>query len=117
MSNLIYGQNVVEALTNYIELHKPRNQAHGKSYNSENTNSGSSEDKKQRDKFEGKSPYEILGVSRNASLQEIANAYRKLAQRNHPDKVADMSTEFRTLADKRMKLINAAYEELKKTHR
>ena len=32
----------------------------------------------------------------------------------HPDKVADMAPEFREIAERRMKEINAAYEELKR---
>jgi DnaJ-class molecular chaperone len=63
-------------------------------------------------KPETESPYDILGVSPNASKEEVAVAYRKLAQMYHPDKVASLAPEFRELAEKRMKAINAAYEQL-----
>ena len=54
----------------------------------------------------GKSLYETLGISENASEAEIKKAYRKLARKYHPDicKEADCEEKF--------KEINAAYEVL-----
>jgi hypothetical protein len=56
----------------------------------------------------------VLGVSGTASSEEIAAAYRQLAQMYHPDKVSGLAPEFQQLADRRMKEINAAYELLKR---
>jgi len=50
-------------------------------------------------------PYEILGVSRNATQEEIKKAYRKLAHKYHPDKnPGDKQVE------EKFKQINNAYE-------
>lgn len=51
--------------------------------------------------------YEILGVARTASQDEIRKAYRKLAKKYHPDVSKDKN------ADDRYKEINEAYEVLK----
>lgn len=48
--------------------------------------------------------YEILGVSKNASADEIKKAFRKLAVKHHPDRGGD---------EKKFKEINEAYEVLK----
>ncbi|MDD3825642.1 MAG: J domain-containing protein, partial [Anaerolineae bacterium] len=58
------------------------------------------------------SPYAILNVSPSASKEEIVAAYRQAAKMWHPDRVAGLAPEFRELAEKRMKAVNAAYETL-----
>lgn len=55
-------------------------------------------------------PYKVLGVSPNASDDEIKKAYRALARKYHPDKYRD--SDLADLANEKMKEINAAYEEV-----
>ena len=67
----------------------------------------------QRDKrFSKPDPYEILGVDRSASRDEIKHAYRKLAGKYHPDKVDHLGEEFKELAEQKFKDIQQAYQEL-----
>lgn len=55
----------------------------------------------------------VLGVRRGASAAEIKQAWRKLSLENHPDRVSHLGEEFRTIAEQRMRRINAAYDVLK----
>ena len=55
-------------------------------------------------------PYQTLGVSDNASDEEIKKAYRDLARKYHPDNYHD--NPLADLAQEKMKEINAAYEEI-----
>ena len=56
-----------------------------------------------------KDPYEVLGVSRDASEEEIKKAYRDLARKYHPDNYAN--SPLSDLASEKMKEINEAYDE------
>ena len=53
-------------------------------------------------------PYKILGVSPNATDDEIKQAYRRLAKQYHPDRNPGDEE-----AAKKMQQINAAYEQIK----
>lgn len=57
-------------------------------------------------------PYQILGISENASDEEVKRAYRELARKYHPDNYHD--NPLADLAQEKMKEINAAYEEINK---
>jgi len=55
-----------------------------------------------------KDPYEVLGVSRTASENEIKTAYRDLVKKYHPDNYAN--NPLADLASEKMKEINEAYD-------
>ena len=55
-----------------------------------------------------KDPYEVLGVSRTASDNEIKTAYRELVKKYHPDNYAN--NPLADLASEKMKEINEAYD-------
>ncbi|KAK3949232.1 hypothetical protein QBC32DRAFT_220186 [Pseudoneurospora amorphoporcata] len=59
-------------------------------------------------------PYEVLGLERDATADQIKTAYRKAALRNHPDKVAPQHKE---TATSKFQAIAVAYAILSSPHR
>ncbi len=53
--------------------------------------------------------WEVLGVSEQASPEEIREAYRSLIAQYHPDKVATLGPEIREVALRKSQQITEAY--------
>ena len=57
-------------------------------------------------------PYEVLGISENASEEEIKKAYKELVKKYHPDKYQD--NPLSELAEEKLQEVNEAYDMLMK---
>lgn len=57
-------------------------------------------------------PYKVLGVSRDATDEEIKKAYRELARKYHPDNY--VNNPLSDLVQEKMKEINEAYDQIQK---
>ncbi len=62
-----------------------------------------------------KDPYQILGVNRNSTDEEIKDAYRQLARKYHPDNYGD--NPLSDLAEEKMQEINEAYDAIMNTRK
>ena len=60
------------------------------------------------------SAYKILGIDSNATDDEIKKAYREMAKKYHPDKVAYLGEDVRKSAEQKLQEVNEAYEKIKK---
>ncbi len=59
-------------------------------------------------------PYKILGISPNATDEEVKNAYRAMARKYHPDNYSD-DNPLADLAKEKMQEVNAAYDMIQKS--
>lgn len=57
-------------------------------------------------------PYEVLGISPNASNDEVKKAYRELSRKYHPDSYVD--NPLAELAEEKFKEVQEAYEQIMK---
>ena len=55
-------------------------------------------------------PYKVLGVSRDADMDEIKKAYRKLSRKYHPD--ANINNPDKEQAEEMFKLVQQAYDQI-----
>ena len=63
------------------------------------------------------SAYSVLGISPSASDDEVKSAYRRMAMKNHPDKVATLGPDVQKAAAEKFRQVQEAYEEIKKERR
>lgn len=57
-------------------------------------------------------PYRVLGVSRDASEDEIKKAYRTLSRKYHPD--ANVNNPHKDQAEEKFKEVQQAYDQIMK---
>lgn len=60
------------------------------------------------------SAYTVLEISPSATDDEVKAAYRRMAMKNHPDKVATLGPEVQKAAEEKFRKIQEAYETIKK---
>ena len=56
----------------------------------------------------------VLGISPSATDDEVRTAYRKMAMKNHPDKVATLGPDVQKAAAEKFRQVQEAYESIKK---
>ena len=61
--------------------------------------------------------YIILEIQPNVSNEEVKKAYREMAKKFHPDKLAHLGADVQRAANEKFQKINAAYQEIKKERR
>ncbi|GAB1855329.1 hypothetical protein MHTCC0001_01620 [Flavobacteriaceae bacterium MHTCC 0001] len=58
--------------------------------------------------------YKILEIDKNATVDEIKKAYRKMAKKYHPDRLVHLGKEHQAGAEEKFRQVQEAYEQLQK---
>ena len=96
--------------SDYTSIHERHVGYDDSSYSSGSGRSGGS---RSASSTYNKDPYRVLGIDSSATDDEVKKAYRRMAMKYHPDRVAGMSEEMQRNAAEQMKEINQAYEVIK----
>lgn len=104
--------DVIEVIGTYIGLAKEDIDAIFAQFGRYNSNSGSqgSSSNNSSSYSNSESNYRILGISPSATDDEVKKAYRKMAIKYHPDKVATLGEDVQKAAEEKFKTISQAYE-------
>jgi DnaJ like chaperone protein len=60
------------------------------------------------------SAYKILEIDSRATDEEVKKAYRRMANKFHPDKVSHLGEDFQKAANEKFQKVNKAYETIKR---
>ena len=63
---------------------------------------------------DAESAYAVLEISPSATDDQVKTAYRRMAMKNHPDKVSTLGPEVQKAAEEKFRKIQEAYETIKK---
>ncbi len=58
--------------------------------------------------------YKVLQISHDATDEEVKKAYREMAKKYHPDRVASLGDDIRKAAEAKFQSVNEAYEQIKR---
>ena len=60
------------------------------------------------------SAYKVLGIEPSATDDEVRKAYKRMALKYHPDKVATLGEDVQKAAEEKFKKVQQAYEQIKR---
>lgn len=105
--------DVIEVIGTYIGLEKEDIDSIFAQFGRYNNNGGSSSNGNNNyssNNYSSESNYKILGITPSATDEEVKKAYRKMAIKYHPDKVATLGEDVQKAAEEKFKTISQAYE-------